>query len=123
LRGGAHYARLPACSLFRELFGWRAIPEGFHYVHQHCLIEVAMEARHIQALKWISFEWVWSEHLRVSLYLTFDDLFIARRALFVKYFFTEIENKLVYVNIDSARVICYCVITDAAREFPGCVFA
>ena len=57
----------------------------------------------------------------VFLYLTFDDSFIARRALFVKYFFTEIENKLVYVNIDGAHVICYCVFIDAAREFPGCV--
>jgi hypothetical protein len=61
--------------------------------------------------------------LSCSLYLTFDDSFIARRALFVKYFFTESENKLVYVNIDGARVICYCVFIDAAREFPGCVFA
>ena len=57
--------------------------------------------------------------LSCSLHLTFDDSFIARRALFVKYFFTEIENNLVYINIDDARVICYCVFIDAAREFPG----
>jgi hypothetical protein len=80
----------------------------------------SLRARYVASLR--------SRLLRVRLvalscfpYLTFDDSFITRRALFVKYFFTEIENKLVYVNIDGARVICYCVITDAAREFPGCV--
>ena len=55
----------------------------------------------------------------VFLYLTFDASFIARRALFVKYFFTEIENILVYINIDDARVICYCVFIDAARYSQG----
>ena len=35
----------------------------------------------------------------VFLYLTFDDSFIARRALFVKYFFTENEIIFVYVNL------------------------
>ena len=42
--------------------------------------------------------------LSCSLYLTFDDLFIARRALFVKYFFTEKEIILVYVNL-TARAL------------------
>ena len=57
--------------------------------------------------------------LSCSLHLTFDDSFIARRALFVKYLFTEIENNLVYINIDDARVICYCVFIDAARYSQG----